>query len=138
LRRSDGDNGVGGAGDAPTLVDVERLISALDAKVDELVVEYATLSDLEADARAAWEGHLDRVIVLMADSGERSSEDVRRARAKDSIAVSGESGHDVYKTHLLMKAALDSCGKALYATQTRLSVQQSLLKHLRTVAGFND
>lgn len=124
--------------DAPTLIEVERKVWLLEQQLEERTENYDELSDLEARARADWEEHRDRIILSIADSGERTSEDVRLARAKGAMSKTNIPGEDLYRVWLISKAALDSCGKNMTSLGNRSSVQQSLLKHLRLVAGFNE
>jgi len=121
----------------PTLIEVERTIMAIDAKLDDIVIDYAQLSEAEASARADWEEHRDRVYLSLHRSGEWKSEAVAMAEAKMATAASGRPGELLYRSSLTLKSAVDSCGKHMGTLQTRSSVQQSLLKHLRQVAGFD-
>lgn len=123
--------------DIPTLMEVERRILACDTRLAELVEDYAELTDSAAAAKAEWEEHRDRVIVGIANSGERTSEDVRLATAKLAISSRGTPGEELYRIYLITQAAADSCAKALYAVQSRLSALQTLCRGLRQVTGFD-
>lgn len=123
--------------DIPTLMEVERRIMACDSQLAELVEDYAELTDSSARAKAEWEEHRDRVIVGVAASGERTSEDVRLATAKLAISSRGNPGEELYRDYLITQAAAESCGKALYAVQARLSALQTLCRGLRQVTGFD-
>jgi hypothetical protein len=123
--------------DIPTLMEVERRILACDTHLGELVVDYADLTENAARAKAEWEEHRDRTILRVANQGERTSEDVRLATAKLATSARGVPGEELYRTYLICAAAADSCGKALYAVQARLSAQQTLVKGLRQVTGMD-
>lgn len=121
--------------DIPSLMEVERRILACDSSLADLVVDYADLTDTAARAKAEWEEHRDRVIIGIANSGERTSEDVRMANAKLAVSARGIPGEELYRTWLITQAAADSCGKALNAVQARLSALQTLCRGLRQVTG---
>lgn len=123
--------------DIPSLMEVERRILACDTRLGELVEEYAELVDTAARARCAWEEHRDRMIVFVADQGERTSEDVRLARAKQAISTSGMSGHELHQVYLITQGTADSCAKGLNAMQARLSALQTLARGLRSVTGLD-
>lgn len=123
--------------DIPSLMEVERRILACDTRLGELVETYANQADLAARSKADWEEHRDRVILSVANSGERTSEDVRLATAKTTISSRGTPGEDLYRTYLIARAAEDACGKHLYGVQARLSALQTLVKGLRQVGGFD-
>ncbi len=123
--------------DIPSLMEVERRILACDTRLSELVEDYAELTDAAARAKAEWEEHRDRVIVGIAATGERTSEDVRLATAKLAISSRGTPGEELYRIYLITQAAADSCAKALYAVQSRLSALQTLARGLRQVTGFD-
>lgn len=123
--------------DVPTLDQVERTIAYLDDRIEETIGDYAVLAEAEAAARADWEEHRDRTILAVARMGGKTSEDVRLAEAKAAISFTGVPGEELYRAYRIVSAALDACGKALGALQSRLSVQQSMLRHLRQVTGLD-
>lgn len=121
----------------PSLMEVERRILACDTRLGELVEDYAEMTETAARAKAEWEEHRDRVIVGIAASGERTSEDVRLATAKLAISGNGLPGEELYRVYLITAAAAESCGKSLYAVQARLSALQTLARGLRQVTGLD-
>lgn len=123
--------------DIPSLMEVERRILACDGELGELVVDFSDLCDKAARAKAEWEEHRDRVIVGIANEGERTSEDVRLARAKLAMSARGLPGEELYRIYLITQAAADSCSKALNAVQARLSAQQTLVRGLRSATGLD-
>ena len=123
--------------DIPSLMEAERRLLAADGLLSELVQDFAGLAAAAAEARAAWEEHRDRILVGIANAGERTSEDVRLARAKCALGADGISGEDKFRHYLTMRAAEESCSKRLYAVQAQLSALQTLIRGLRQVTGFD-
>lgn len=121
----------------PTLIEAERRLLLADELLTELVENYAELAAAEAEARSVWEEHRDRFIVSIANTGERTSEDVRLARAKVARGRDGREGNDKYATYLTMRATSESCAKRISAVQSQLSALQTLIRGLRQVTGFD-
>lgn len=123
--------------DVPTLMEVERRILLVDTQLAERVEDYSHISEIAAGAKAAWEEHRDLTIVEIVNAGDKGAKDTRTAMAKDRISRDGTPGEDLYRVHLLTEAALDACGKHLYALQSRLSALQTLTRGLRQITGFS-
>lgn len=121
----------------PSLGEVERRLVAVDDRLAELVELYADANDRAAEAKADWEAHRSRAALALANSGEKSNEDVRMGTALGTVAPGGQTGEDLHRTYLVTEAAADNLRKALSATQTRLSSLQSLMKGLRAVTGMD-
>lgn len=120
----------------PTLIEVERTIMLCDARLDDLACDRAMLAEAAAAAQADWEEHRDRIYHVMYADGNWKSEAIGQATAKIATSAGGISGENLYRIYLITKGALDACKAHTEAVQTRLSVQQSLLKHLRQVTGL--
>lgn len=122
--------------DMPTIMEVERRILLVDEQLAEAAEQYGRISELASSAKASWEEHRDLTIVDIVNKGEKGAKDTRVALAKDRISRDGVSGEDLYRTHLVTEAALESKGKYLYALQARLSALQSLYRGLRSASGL--
>lgn len=118
-------------------MEVERTIKKLEREIDDLTDDFANLARFESDADCDWEGHRDRVFVALNDGGDWKNEKLSLAQAKrETCILTGQSGEDLYRTWRDLKAALDSVRRSISTLETRLSVQQSLLKHLRQISGL--
>ena len=85
------------------------------------------------------EDHRDRVFVSLNDQGEWKNEKLSLAQAKKETCIhTGQSGEDLYRAWRDLKSALEIARSGVRNRETRLSVQQSLLKHLRQIAGLGD
>jgi hypothetical protein len=124
--------------DLVALMDVEREIDRINNAIEVAISDQSDLSRQRAHAQADWEEHRDRIILQCANSGERTSEDVRLANAKEAPNHRGTKGHDLYKAFLILKAAEDSAKQAQYGLQAVLTGKQSLLKGLRAATGLGD
>lgn len=126
-----------GLPEIPNLMVAEGRLLAADQLLADLVEDYAGLCALEAEARANWEEHRDRILVMLGNSGDASSADKRLARAKCSPGTDGVMGEDKYRHYLTTRAAAESCGKRIGAVQSQLSALQTLIRGLRQVTGFD-
>ena len=121
----------------PSLQEAEERLWNADAQLAELVEEYDTICMKRSHAQAAWERHLARIVVEIADSGERTAEDVRKARAQNTVSVEGIMGSDLYEAFLLMSAAEASAKKRMDGLSTRISSMQTNVKLLAKMTGID-
>lgn len=123
--------------DIPSLMEAERKVLLYSDRLDSLVEDYVRLTKAEAEAQADWEEHHDRVALLVADSGKRSSQDLRKASAMAAMSTRGVMGEDLYRAWLIVKAASASCKVNVSAVQSQLSALQTSVKGLRAATGLN-
>lgn len=125
--------------DMPQLITVERRIVRHDTKLDDLVTDFAEISKAAAIAEADWEEHRDRVILAISNDpdSKRMAADQRLAQAKLAVSARGIPGEDLYRAHLITKAAKESVSKHMTASLGQLSALQTLVRGLRQATGFN-
>lgn len=133
--------------DVPSIMDVERTIVRLEREIDDLTDDFANWSAFASDAQCKWENHRDRVYLAINRevSGEKGdglgwrNEGLSQARAKGETCVeTGEAGEALFAMWRTYESALSTASKGVSTRATRLSVQQSLLKHLRQISGLED
>jgi len=104
-----------------------------DDELASLVEDLWTVSEERAMAEAAWKEHRDRVIVDIANSGDKGAKDIREAVAKERVSREGTPGDELYRAYLIMEAAEESTKRQLGAVQSRLSGLQSIRRGIGAV-----
>ena len=119
----------------PTLGDVERRIMRCDDELAQLVEDHYRAAEEAAEAEADWKQHRDRVLVALADNGEKEAADIREARAKrtrvnprDPESVLGE---DLYRLYKILEAKEKSIDRHIRAIQTRATALMSVARGIR-------
>lgn len=118
----------------------ERLVRA-DDELAKLTETHVNLADQAARAEAMWKNHRDRIIVMIAKSGDKGAKDTREAQAKQQVcgnphcpcsddAWAGEKLYTDYEVHL---AAKDSSAKAMRSIEARLNAFQTIAANIRKV-----
>ena len=81
------------------------MLATLDDDLAELIEDGRALGEQRAVAEAEWLEHLARITVMLANAGERTAEDSRRAFAMDTPNQDGVLGADLHRTFLIIKGA---------------------------------
>jgi len=119
----------------PTLGDVERRIMRCDDDLADLVEDHYRAAEDAASAEADWKQHRDRVLVALADRGEKEAADIREARAKrariDPTDPNSILGEDLYRTYKVLEARERSIDRHLRAVQTRATALMSVARGIR-------
>lgn len=118
--------------------DLDEEMRGLENQLEEVISDYYDVARNKANAEADWKIHKGRVLIKIASSGDRMSEDTREAKALQTVDPSSRlSGEDLYRTYLLAAADEKAVDKHTYAIQTRLSVAQTRAKSLRSATGLD-
>jgi hypothetical protein len=121
----------------PSLGEVERRIMQIDDELAKLVEEHYGAAEQAAVAEADWKGHRDRVLVGIADRGDKEAADIREARAKcslvDPLDPHSASGDDLYRLYKIYEAREKSIDRHIRAVQTRATALMSVAKGIRGV-----
>lgn len=123
-------------GEIPSLMDVESRILTYSDELAEITEQLYTVSRQRADAESAWKEHRGRIAVLIADSGARSSEDVREGEARERVNREGIRGDDLYRTYKIQEALEESVKQHQRSLQSQLSALQTIVRGLRQVTGL--
>lgn len=119
----------------PTLGDVERRIMRCDDDLAQLVEDHYRAAEEAAEAEADWKRHRDRVLVALADSGEKEAADIREARAKrtrtDPRDPESPLGEDLYRLYKILEAREKSIDRHIRAVQTRATALMSVARGIR-------
>ena len=119
----------------PTLGDIERRIMRCDDELAQLVEDHYRAAEEAAAAEADWKQHRDRVLVALADSGEKEAADIREARAKrtrvDPRNPDSELGEDLYRLYKILEARERSIDRNIRAIQTRATALMSVARGIR-------
>ena len=115
-----------------TMAEVEERLLRAESQLEELTTTHMSLADAAANAEADWKSHRDRVIVRIANSGERSAADYREAVARQEIdPETGKSGDELYRTYKVTEAAAESSARAMRSIESRLNSFQTLAANIR-------
>lgn len=119
----------------PTLGDIERRIMRCDDELAQLVEDHYKAAEEAAAAEADWKRHRDRVLVALADNGEKEAADIREARAKrtriDPRDPNSELGEDLYRYYKILEAREKSIDRHIRAIQTRATALMSVARGIR-------
>lgn len=119
----------------PTLGDIERRIMRCDDELAQLVEDHYRAAEEAAAAEADWKQHRDRVLVALADNGEKEAADIREARAKrtrvDPRNPDSELGEDLYRLYKILEAREKSIDRHIRAIQTRATALMSVARGIR-------
>ena len=111
-----------------------------DDELADLVEQHYNVAETAASAKADWEAHRDRVLVRLADKGDKEAQDIREARAKrahvDDHDPESPLGEDLYRTHLILAATEKSVDRNLKAVQSRATALMSVAKGIRNASGL--
>jgi hypothetical protein len=125
---------------APLGIDqIEEQIQRADEELGKLTQTHIQLCDEMANAKADWENHRDRVITLIAASGDKSAKDTREALAKQRRCGnprcpcgSGEvNGEDLFRRNEVTRASSESSARAMKALEARLNALQTQAANVR-------
>ena len=117
------------------MAEVESRLLRAEAQLEELTLTHMGLADAAANAEADWKSHRDRVIVRIANTGERTAADYREAMARQEVdPETQKSGDDLYRTYKVTCAAAESAARAMRSIEARLNAFQTLSANLRAVA----
>lgn len=118
----------------PIMGDVENRLLRAEFELAELTSIHMGLANDAAEAEADWKAHRDRVIVRIANSGDKMAADMREAHARMEIdPKTGMSGEDLYRRYKVTEAAAESSARAMRAIEARLGSFQTLAANLRKV-----
>ncbi len=119
----------------PTLGEIERRIMRCDDELAQLVDDHYKAAEEAAEAEADWKRHRDRVLVALADSGEKEAADIREARAKrtriDPHDAGSMLGDDLYRLYKILEAREKSIDRNIRAIQTRMTGLMSIARGIR-------
>lgn len=118
-----------------SLGEIEQRLIACDDELARLVDEHFYVSRDRAHAEADWKSHLGRVLVKIADAGDKGAQDIREARARathvDSTDPDSPTGEDLYRTYKVLEAAESNTDRAVRALQTRMMGLMAVAKGVR-------
>lgn len=121
----------------PTLGEIERRIIRCDDELAQLVEDHYRAAEEAAEAESDWKRHRDRVLVALADSGEKEAADIREARAKRTRVKPDDPdsmiGEDLYRIYKIYEARERSIDRHIRAIQTRMTGLMSVAKGIRGV-----
>ena len=121
----------------PSLGEVERRIMRVDDELADLVEQHYNAAEQAAEAEADWKRHRDRVLVAIADRGDKEAADIREARAKRSRVDPSDPdsaiGDDLYRLYKIFEARETSIDRHIRAIQTRATALMSVAKGIRGV-----
>jgi hypothetical protein len=119
----------------PTLGEIERRIMRCDDELARLVEDHYRAAEDAASAEADWKRHRDRVLVALADSGEKEAADIREARAKrtrvDPTDTASMLGDDLYRLYKILEAREKSIDRNIRAIQTRMTGLMAVARGIR-------
>jgi hypothetical protein len=106
-----------------------------DDELAQLVEDHYRAAEEAAAAEADWKQHRDRVLVALADNGEKEAADIREARAKrtrvDPRNPDSELGEDLYRLYKILEAREKSIDRHIRAIQTRATALMSVARGIR-------
>lgn len=121
----------------PSLGEVERRIMRVDDELADLVEQHYSAAEQAAEAEADWKSHRDRILVGIADRGDKEAADIREARAKrarvDPSDPDSAIGDDLYRLYKIFEAREKSIDRHIRAVQTRATALMSVAKGIRGV-----
>jgi hypothetical protein len=121
----------------PSLGEVERRIMRVDDELADLVEQHYSAAEQAAGAEADWKSHRDRILVAIADRGDKEAADIREARAKrarvDPSDPDSAIGDDLYRLYKIFEAREKSIDRHIRAVQTRATALMSVAKGIRGV-----
>lgn len=119
----------------PTLGEIERRIMRCDDELAQLVDDHYRAAEEAATAEADWKRHRDRVLVALADNGEKEAADIREARAKrtrvNPANPDSEIGDDLYRLYKILEAREKSIDRHIRAVQTRMTGLMAVARGIR-------
>lgn len=122
---------------APTsLADIDQRLYDLEDELATTDTDYTTTAIDAARAEANWKLHKSRILVKIANSGDKMSEDLREAKAMQTDDPTTKmSGEELYREYKLLEATERGLDRHMRAVSTRLSVYQSISKGVRSGGG---
>lgn len=122
----------------PTLGEIEQRIMRVDNELEELVEEHYTAAEEAASAEADWKAHRDRILVWLADTGDKEAADIREARAKRAKVEwdSEMTGEDLYRVYKIREAREKSIDRQIRAIQIRATSLMSVARGIRQASGL--
>lgn len=117
--------------EARTRIDLRDLQGALSAardRVESLHGDYETAKTEAAAAEHAWKRHAAQVTVAIAEGTERTSEDVRKARAVNLAP-------DLHERYLLTAARADIVHQGIISARADLDAIRTLIASERSLLG---
>lgn len=124
--------------DLPSLAEVEQRLARVDDELSELVLDLEETAEARANAEADWCNHRDRILVWIADQGDKEAADIREARARLALVNPEDpenktTGADLYRTFKILEALEKSQSRACTSLQTRATTLMSVAKGIRNV-----
>lgn len=110
------------------LRDLQGALTTARDRVESLHGDYETAKTKAAEAEHAWKRHAAAVAVAIADKGDRTSEDVRKARAIDQRP-------DLHERYLLTAARADIVHQGIISARADLDAIRTLIASERTLLG---
>lgn len=121
----------------PSLGEIERRLMRIDDELAAAVEEHFGAAEEAGGAKADWEAHLSRILVLLADQGEKEAADIREARARrarqDPQDPASPTGDDLYRIYKILEGREKSIDRQIRALQTRATALMSVAKGIRGV-----
>lgn len=122
----------------PSLAEIEQRIMRCDDELADLVLELEEVAEAKASAEADWNAHLDKMLVFIADTGDKEASDIRLARARLAKVNPDDpedqtTGADLYRTWQILQAHEKNLTSALGALKSRLMGLMSVAKGIRGV-----
>jgi len=119
------------------LAEVEDRLERVGDELEQLALTHENLCIKGASDKADWEAHLGRIILEIADRGDKTAADIREAHARAAMQVDGDgvitglTGNDLYRNYKINTAAAESSGRAMRALEARGGWLQTLAANAR-------
>lgn len=117
------------------LGEIEERLLRCDTELENLISEHFEAAEQAAHAEADWKGHLGRILVMLADAGDKESADIREARARrahqDPQDPSSPTGDDLYRLYKVLAGRETSIDRQIRAVQTRATAMMAVAKGIR-------
>lgn len=119
------------------LAEIEERLERVGEELEQLALAHESQCILGASDKADWEAHLARVILEVANRGDKTAADVREAHARAAMAINGDgeivglTGNDLYRNYKINTAAAESGARSMRALEARGNWLQTLAANVR-------
>jgi hypothetical protein len=119
------------------LAEVEERLERVGEELEDMGMHHKPRCEQAASDKADWEAHLHRVILEVADRGDKTAADIREAYARaamqinDDGEITGLTGNDLYRNYKINTASVEAEARAMRALEARGGWLQTLSANIR-------